>query len=148
MLRVEGLHAGHGALTVLRDVDLHVEPGEVLLVLGPNGVGKTTLLRTIAGFLRPKRGTITLGGEDITGRDAAQNARRGLRLVLEEHRVFPDLSVADNLRQTRAIGGHGRDSTSHCFQGSQAEPFVQGRGRVERRTPIEREFVIVADPPR
>jgi len=98
MLEVRNLDAGYGRVPVLHDVSLSVARGEVLLVLGANGAGKSTLLRGIAGFLRPTRGTVHLGGDDITGHAPEANARRGLRLVLEGHRVFPDLSVADNIR--------------------------------------------------
>ena len=98
MLEVRNLHAGYGRVPVLHDVSLAVRPGEVVLVLGANGAGKSTLLRAIAGFVRPTRGSVTLGGVDITGRSPEDNARRGLRLVLDGHRVFPELSVADNIR--------------------------------------------------
>jgi branched-chain amino acid transport system ATP-binding protein len=98
MLEVRNLDAGYGRVPVLHDVSLAVRPGEVVLVLGANGAGKSTLLRAIAGFVRPTRGSVTLGGVDITGRSPEDNARRGLRLVLDGHRVFPELSVADNIR--------------------------------------------------
>ena len=98
MLEVRNLDAGYGRVPVLHDVSLAVRPGEVVLVLGANGAGKSTLLRAIAGFVRPTRGSVTLGGVDITGHSPEDNARRGLRLVLDGHRVFPELSVADNMR--------------------------------------------------
>jgi branched-chain amino acid transport system ATP-binding protein len=104
MLEVRGLHSGYGRVPVLRGIDLDVRPGEVLLVLGSNGAGKTTLLRTLAGFLTPTQGTIRLDGHDIAGMQPNRVAQLGLRLVLEGHRVFPELSVADNVRLGRIIG--------------------------------------------
>jgi branched-chain amino acid transport system ATP-binding protein len=98
MLSVRDMHSGYGRVPVLRGVDLEVEPGELVLLLGPNGAGKTTLLRTVAGFISPQSGTIALNGEEVGGRKPEVVARRGLRLVLEGHRVFPELTVADNLR--------------------------------------------------
>lgn len=129
MLEVSGLNAGHGALTVLRDIDLNVQAGEVLLILGPNGVGKTTLLLTIAGFLRAKKGTVHLGDVDITGSSVSANARRGLRMVLEEHRVFPDLSVGDNLR----LGQFGLRPTMQAATVEEVlKPFPDLRDRTEQ----------------
>lgn len=98
MLEVSGLHAGYGNVPVLRGIDLTAEGGEVLLVLGRNGAGKSTLMRAMAGFIKPSRGTIALGGRDLTGLAPEVVAQQGLRLVLDGHRVFPRLSVADNLR--------------------------------------------------
>ena len=106
MLEVKHLYAGYGRVPVLHDVSLAVQRGEVVLVLGANGAGKSTLLRAVAGFVKPTQGTILLGGRDITGAAPEDNARRGLRLVLDGHRVFPELSVADNLR----LGAAARDT--------------------------------------
>jgi branched-chain amino acid transport system ATP-binding protein len=108
MLEVRNLDAGYGRVPVLHDVSFSVQPGEVMLVLGGNGAGKSTLLRSIAGFLKPTRGTVVLAGRDITGDSPEENARRGLRLVLDGHRVFPELSVADNIR----LGAVAREDRS------------------------------------
>jgi branched-chain amino acid transport system ATP-binding protein len=98
VLDVVDLHSGYGRVPVLRGIDLTVAPGEIVLVLGPNGAGKSTLLRTIAGFIRPTSGAIRLHGEDVAGQSPEKLVKRGLRLVLDGHRVFPELSVADNIR--------------------------------------------------
>ena len=98
MLEVRGLHAGYGRVPVLRGVDISVAPGEIVLVLGPNGAGKSTLLRSIAGFIRPSAGEVRLRGESILGCAPETLVGRGLRLVLDGHRVFPELTVADNVR--------------------------------------------------
>jgi branched-chain amino acid transport system ATP-binding protein len=103
MLDVEGLFSGYGSVPVLRDVSLAVAPGEVLLVVGENGAGKSTLLRTIGGFIRPTAGSVRLGKAQIAGLKPEIIAKRGLRLVLDGHRVFPEISVWDNLRLGAAI---------------------------------------------
>lgn len=105
MLEITDLHSGYGRVPVLRGIDLKVEPGEIVLVLGPNGAGKSTLMRTAGGFLKPTRGTVRFEGEDISGWAPEEIARKGLRLVLDGHRVFPNLSVADNIRLGAALHG-------------------------------------------
>ena len=105
MLEISGLHAGYGRVPVLRGIDLSVAPGEIVLVLGPNGAGKSTLLRSIGGFIKPTAGTVRLDGQDITGLAPEEIPRRGLRLVLDGHRVFPELSVRDNIRLGAAFRG-------------------------------------------
>jgi branched-chain amino acid transport system ATP-binding protein len=97
MLSLTDVSAGYGWASAIHQIDLEVAPNEFLLVIGPNGAGKSTLLRTIAGFVRPSRGSIMLDGSPIARKRPEVLARRGLRLVLEGHRVFPELSVADNL---------------------------------------------------
>ena len=109
MLEVRNLFAGYGRVPVLHDISLTVHPGEVVLVLGANGAGKSTLLRSITGFIKPTGGTVLLGGVDVTGQSPETNVRRGLRLILDGHRVFPELSVADNLRLGAAVRRDGTD---------------------------------------
>lgn len=92
-------------MPVLRDIALSVAPGEILLVVGDNGAGKSTLLRTIGGLIRPDSGSIRFDGQEIGGMKPEDIARRGLRLVLDGHRVFPEISVWDNLRLGAAIRG-------------------------------------------
>lgn len=105
MLSVEGLCAGYGRVPVLRGIDLQVGAGEIVLILGPNGAGKSTLLRTIGGFIRPTSGRVTFEDRDIAGLAPEEIARRGLRLVLDGHRIFPELSVRDNIRLGAAFRG-------------------------------------------
>ena len=103
LLVVEGVRAGYDADgDVLHGVDLTVHDGGVLALLGPNGAGKSTLLRTIAGFVRPRAGSVRLAGLPIDGHDPAVIARCGLYLVPERRAVFPNLTVADNLRLATA----------------------------------------------
>ncbi len=105
MLEVSGLHAGYGRVPVLRGIDLAVAAGEIVLILGPNGAGKSTLMRTVGGFIKPTNGRVRLDGADITGLAPEEITRRGLRLVLDGHRVFPELSVRDNIRLGAAFRG-------------------------------------------
>ena len=102
LLAVERVSAGYDAGDVLHGVDLVVHDGGVVALLGPNGAGKSTLLRTIAGFVRPRSGSIRLAGLPIDGHDASTIARCGVYLVPERRAVFPNLTVADNLRLSTA----------------------------------------------
>jgi branched-chain amino acid transport system ATP-binding protein len=97
-LELSGVHAGYGRIEVLHGVDLEVPAGSVVALLGPNGVGKTTTLRAIAGTLGVTAGTIRLDGRRIENRRASAVASRGLVLVPEGRGVFPSLTVLDNLR--------------------------------------------------
>ena len=97
ILEVRGLHAGYGETAVLRGVDLAIEPGEVVAVLGSNGVGKSTLNRTISGVLRARSGSIRFDGAEIAGEDSTAIVARGLIHVPEGRRIFPNLSVRENL---------------------------------------------------
>ncbi len=101
MLEVSGLTTRYGEISALRDAGLHVGSGEVVGLIGPNGAGKTTLLNTLAGLLEPSEGTVTFDGEDVTGAAPERLLRMGLALVPEHRRIFPDLTVEENLR----IGG-------------------------------------------
>lgn len=98
MLDVSGLCSGYGSVPILRDVSFVAAPGSITLIVGENGAGKTTLLRTIGGFLAPTAGSVTFDGQDLTGRKPEQIVEGGARLVLDGHRVFPGISVWDNLR--------------------------------------------------
>ena len=97
LLKVEGIEAGYGKIAVLHGVDLRIEAGEVVSLLGPNGAGKTTLLRAITGLLPWNGGSIRFGGQNMRGAGPRGSARAGLVHVVEGHRVFTQLSVADNL---------------------------------------------------
>ena len=102
LLAVEDLHAGYGSASVLRGVTLEVRAGEVVSLLGRNGMGKTTTVRAIMGLLRPSRGTIVFRGIVQQGRPCHQVARAGIGLVPEGRQVFPNLSVEENLIATAA----------------------------------------------
>lgn len=98
ILEVKGLHSGYGDLEVLHGVDLVVPQGAIVSVVGANGAGKSTLLGTIAGLVRPTSGSITIDGVDITGIAAHKVVSHGIALVPEGRKLFPFLTVDDNLR--------------------------------------------------
>ena len=103
LLVVEGVRAGYSADgDVLHGVHLSVSDGGVVALLGPNGAGKSTLLRTIAGFLVPRAGSVRLRGQPLDGHDPATIARCGVYFVPERRAIFPNLTVADNLRLATA----------------------------------------------
>ena len=107
MLEIEDLHAGYGESLVVQGVSLRVEEGQIAAVLGRNGVGKTTLIRAIAGLTPPRRGRVVLNGENIAGRPAHDIARRGVSLVPQGRRLFPSLDVREHLL-IGARAGRGR----------------------------------------
>lgn len=111
MLAVRGLSTGYGPVPVLHAVDLTVREGEVVALIGANGAGKTTLLRTLAGLHPPAAGTVTFEGESITTRSPAWRAKTGLRLVPADRRLFPELSVRENL----LLGAHPKRVDRHLL---------------------------------
>jgi branched-chain amino acid transport system ATP-binding protein len=104
LLKIENLWTAYGPIIVNRGLSLEVGEGEIVTLIGPNGAGKSTLLKTIAGLKRPKSGTIRLGEKDVTGVYADRMARNGVVLVPEGRRIFPAITVRDNLR----LGGYAR----------------------------------------
>ena len=96
-LQISGLTSGYGRSSVLQGVDLDVPDGRVLGLLGRNGVGKTTLIHTVMGLVRPTGGSITLDGEELAGRRSDQVARAGLALVPQGRRIWPNLDVTEHL---------------------------------------------------
>jgi len=97
MLKVQNLCAGYGPVQVLWDINLAVPAGEVVCVVGRNGVGKSTLLNTIAGLADRRSGTLSLSGESITQLSTAQRARGGVGYVPQQREICPDLTVEENL---------------------------------------------------
>jgi branched-chain amino acid transport system ATP-binding protein len=102
MLRVEGLQAAYGASRVLFDVSLHVGPGEFVTLMGRNGMGKTTTIKTIMGLLPATSGAVHFEGADVTGQAPEVVARLGVGLVPEGRQIFPTLTVRENLIATAA----------------------------------------------
>ena len=101
LLSVTGLNAWYGAAHILHDVDLHVEQGEVVALMGRNGAGKSTTLKAIMGLLPARRGALAFMGHDLAKRQAYETARLGLGYVPEDRRVFTDLTVMENLSTGR-----------------------------------------------
>jgi branched-chain amino acid transport system ATP-binding protein len=97
MLTINNLHAAYGKVEVLHGISLDVPKGKLVTLIGSNGAGKTTTMRAISGMLKPKSGSVTLGGKDVTGLDSHRIARAGLAHSPEGRRVFASMSVTDNL---------------------------------------------------
>ena len=98
MFEVKGLSVNYGGIEAVRDISLSVPEGSIVTLIGANGAGKSTTLRTIAGLVRPRTGKIEFEGEDITGKDPAYIVGKGITLVPEGRRIFPDLTVLENLK--------------------------------------------------
>jgi branched-chain amino acid transport system ATP-binding protein len=98
LLELGSITAGYGAFTALWDVSLRVSAGEAVAVVGPNGAGKTTLMRVISGLIAPRSGTLTFDGAPLAGRPAYEIVAHGIAHVPEGRRIFPALTVADNLK--------------------------------------------------
>jgi branched-chain amino acid transport system ATP-binding protein len=136
LLQVEGLTTGYGRVRVLDGVTLTVPEGATVAVLGPNGVGKTTLLRAIAGTLPPWDGTISLSDRRIDGRSAYQIARAGVTLIPEGRGVFPGLTVDENL----AVAARAARDASPAERASRLEkvlaafPVLAERGKQRAST--------------
>jgi branched-chain amino acid transport system ATP-binding protein len=113
ILGVDDIYTSYGLSQILFGVSLHVDAGECVSLLGRNGVGKSTTLRSIMGLTAPARGTVTYNGRDITGRAAYQVAQLGVGFVPEDRRIFPDLSVRENLEvaRKRSVSGRAREWT-------------------------------------
>lgn len=152
LLRVEGLTAGYGAAPVLHDVDLTVQPGEIVAVLGANGAGKTTLLRTLSGLVRSSRGQVVFDGADLRTTRVEQMVRRGIAHVPEGRGVVTELTVDENLRlgglwrrdqadARRALGevyelfpalAQRRAFAGHQLSGGERQMLALGRALVGR----------------
>jgi branched-chain amino acid transport system ATP-binding protein len=108
ILEVRDIHTYYGDAYVLQGLSLELEQGQILGLLGRNGVGKTTLVNSIVGFTPPRRGSIVFKGADITAISSFETVRRGMGLVPQGRRVFPTLSVEENLRvAARGAARHG-----------------------------------------
>jgi branched-chain amino acid transport system ATP-binding protein len=109
-LRTDDVHTGYGRIKVLQGVSIGLGEGEILGVLGRNGMGKTTLIRCLAGLLPSWQGSINLDGEDVTRLPAHERARRGLATIVQGRGLFPRLTVRENLQMGRIAGGGGKRS--------------------------------------
>ena len=120
LLSLENVQAGYGLTQVLQGVTLDIERGSVVSLVGRNGVGKTTTLRSIVGNISPTGGTITFDGEDITTTSTEKTIRNGIAFVPEERRIFPELTVRENIEMGRlgvdASGGPSVDAILDMFE--------------------------------
>ncbi len=114
-LELQAVVAGYHGNQVLHGVSVSASPSEVVLILGPNGTGKSTLLAVAAGLVRPRSGAVVLGGREITGEPVHRRAHLGLALVPEGRRVFLRQSVEDNLLVGSLAGPHDREARERGF---------------------------------
>jgi branched-chain amino acid transport system ATP-binding protein len=114
VLGVDDVHTYYGDSHVLHGVSLGVAPGEVVAILGRNGMGKTTLIRSVVGFTPPRRGRVRLRGQDVTAWAPFRRVERGMALVPQGRRVFPSLDVRENLDVARA--GRGRWTLERVYE--------------------------------
>ena len=98
MLEIKDLKVNYGGIEALKGISFHVEEGEIVTLIGANGAGKSTTLRSIMNVVKPASGAISFQGENITGKDTQKIVDRGIVLVPEGRRVFPNLTVLENLR--------------------------------------------------
>ena len=108
MLQIKDLCCGYGDMTVIRGINFELEEGGTLALVGSNGAGKTTLLMSVAGHLIPKSGQVRLNGVDLVDKEPETRCGLGVGLVPEGRRIFPDLSVFENL----VVGGYSRPSNN------------------------------------
>lgn len=128
MLELDRINAGYGKAQVLRDFSLSVAPGEILCLLGRNGVGKTTTMQTIMGLLPLMSGSIRLDGEDISRRPAHEIPRAGIAYIPQGRRLFTGLTVAQNLEIGLRTRKHGKDTLDDVL-----ELFPRLRERMNQR---------------
>lgn len=133
-LRTSGLSAGYNDATVIADLDLQVGAGEVAVVIGPNGHGKTTLLRTISGLLRPSAGQVILDGTDVAGQAAERISGLGLVHVPQGDGLFPEMTVEENLLMGAFIGGSWRSRRRELAKVYERFPVVASRSDQRART--------------
>ena len=119
MLQLDNVSAGYGKFQALFDISMNVQPGEAVAVIGANGAGKTTLLRVISGMLRPTTGTMAMEGADLATMPPHKIIETGIAHVPESRRLFPGLSVEDNLRMgafTKAARAHFHDRLAYVYE--------------------------------
>jgi branched-chain amino acid transport system ATP-binding protein len=131
LLKVDALDCRYGLLQAVRDVSFEVAPGETVALIGANGAGKSTLLRALAGAHRPHAGTVTFDGVDVTRLPAHRRVSLGIALVPEGRRLFPSLTVEENLRVAAAGDRPGRWNVQAVLE---AFPLLQPRRRMPAAT--------------
>jgi branched-chain amino acid transport system ATP-binding protein len=132
LLEIDALTAGYGSVTVLRELKLRVEEGEAVALVGANAAGKTTLLRTINGVIRPTAGSVRFAGRDIAGLPPDQIARIGIAQVAEGRQLFPEMTVRENLELGSMATPEAWDSRAET-QARVLELFPRVGERLEQR---------------
>ena len=123
-LEISALTSGYGEAIVVRGVSMTVAPGEIVALLGKNGMGKSTLLKTVMGFLPAREGRVVLHGRDVTGEPPHRIARQAIAYTPQEQAIFQDLSVGDNLRLGQAEASWFEEELARV---AQVFPFLKER---------------------
>ena len=108
LLELDAVDTYYGQIHILQGLSIHIEPGELVCLLGGNASGKSTTLKTILGIVAPRTGTVEFAGEDVTRRPTAYRIRRGMAIVPENRRLFAPMSVLENLEMGAYLAGSGR----------------------------------------
>lgn len=116
LLAVDGLIAGYGRVKIIQGISLTVRNGEILAIIGRNGVGKTTFMKTLVGSIQPMQGRIHYKGSDVTSLPPSRRARLGIGYVPQGRGIFARLSVSDNLMMGERVGGKGAANYERVFQ--------------------------------
>jgi branched-chain amino acid transport system ATP-binding protein len=116
LLALDALESYYGESHILKSVSLTIGAGETVALLGRNGVGKTTTLKSIVGWVRPRSGSVRLAGEELAGHDMMTIARKGIALVPEERRIFTNLTVAENLRLAQITARRPGWTLDHVYE--------------------------------
>ena len=117
LLKVDNIHVYYGAIHAIKGISFEVEEGEIVTLIGANGAGKSTTLNTIAGLLKPREGSITFDGKNITGMNASKMVYNGMALCPEGRRIFQQMTVRENLE----MGGFSRPKSE--IEGSMEDVF-------------------------
>ena len=107
MLKVEGLNAGYGSVNILWDIGFEVKDGEIVAILGSNGAGKTTMVRTITGMVKASSGKVEFNGEDLSGKSSRVILDSGIVQVPEGRQLFTEMTVLENLNWVHSYGDQG-----------------------------------------
>ena len=127
MLEVRGIEVSYGEFLALRGISFTVNEGELVTIIGANGAGKSTILRAVMGLVKCRKGKIFFHGEDITGSPSHQRARLGISLVPEGRKIFPDLTVAENLLMGAYIQENRKVIQSHMEEAFALFPVLRER---------------------
>jgi branched-chain amino acid transport system ATP-binding protein len=131
LLKIEDVHVYYGAIHALKGISLDVAPGEIVTLIGANGAGKSTTLRTVSGLLKPKNGRISFMGTDITGQPAQKTVKMGISQVPEGRRIFANMTVSENLE----LGAYLREDKAGIRE-SLERVFTKFPRLAERRNQI------------
>ena len=134
MLKLTNIFAGYGGGDVLKGVDLEVEKGSLTCIVGPNGAGKSTVLRVISGLLGPRLGTITFYGRSIAGKSAPQILKLGIAQIPQEHSLFPNMTVRENMELGGLLLGDKSRIERRLHEIEEWFPIVKKRAKDQARS--------------